>query len=179
MIKRLLPTICLLAASPALLAASPSVHMEPPQLQGSRAIEPLTRTAVVRDYLESWKSFRAAMAQNRPSLLDQDFAGTAKEKLTATIQEQAKLGIHTRYQDRSHDLQFVFYSPEGLSIQLIDNVVYEERVLDHDKKTLAKKQMRARYIVVLTPAQTRWKVRIFQAGPNNTRDISASGEVAR
>ena len=164
-IKRLLPTICLLAVPSVLWAAQPSVHVEPPRLNGSRTIEQQTGTAVVRDYLQSWKSLDAAMAQNSPHLLDGDFAGTAKVKLTATIQEQSKLGIHARYRDLSHDLQFVFYSPEGLSIQLIDNVVYEEQVLDHANKILAQKQMRARYIVVLTPAQTRWKVRIFQAGP--------------
>jgi predicted PhzF superfamily epimerase YddE/YHI9 len=72
------------------------------------------------------------------------------------------LGIHTRYLERSHDLQIVFYSPEGLSIQLTDTVEYEEQVLDHDK-VLATKPIRKRYLVVLAPAEVRWRVRIFQA----------------
>jgi hypothetical protein len=49
-----------------------------------------------------------------------------------------------------------------MSLQLIDNVVYDEQVLDHEK-VLAVKQVQARYVVVLTPSDVRWKVRIFQS----------------
>ena len=80
------------------------------------------------------------------------------------MQQQAALGIKTRYHDRSHDLRIVFYSPEGLSIQLIDNVEYDEQVIDHDK-VLTTQRVRARYIVVLTPAEVQWRVRIFQGEP--------------
>jgi len=154
---------CALALPLALRAdQSPSVQEEPPRLQGSRPLEKQTETAVVRNYLQSWQSFQAAMEQNRPDLLDPDFVGIARDKLTDTIQQQAKLGVRTRYQDRSHQLQIVFYSPEGMSIQLIDNVEYDEQVLDRDK-VLTTKQIHARYVVVLTPAQDRWQVRIFQA----------------
>ena len=66
------------------------------------------------------------------------------------------------YQDRAHDLQIVFYSPEGLSIQIVDTVDYDEQVLDHDK-VLATKLVRKRYVVVLTPSEVRWRVRVFQA----------------
>jgi hypothetical protein len=90
--------------------------------------------------------------------------GTAKEKLTDTIQEQTRLGLSTRYQDRSHDIQIVFYSPEGLSIQLIDNVEYDMQLLDHDKIQTTQR-VHARYNVVLTPAEVRWRVRVFQADP--------------
>jgi hypothetical protein len=104
------------------------------------------------------------MRQNRADLLNEDFVGTAKDKLTDTIQDQAKLGLRTRYRDRSHDLQIVFYSPEGLSLQMIDTVEYDEQVLDHGK-LLTTQHVRARYIVVMTPAEARWQVRIFQAEP--------------
>jgi hypothetical protein len=143
-------------------ADQPAVKVEPPQLQGSRALEKQTGSAVVRDYLESWKSFRAAFEANRADLLDQDFVGTARDKLGATIDDQMKLGIHTRYEDRSHDLQIVFYSPEGLSIQIIDNVDYDEQVFDHDK-LVASRPMHTRYVVILTPTEVRWKVRLLQA----------------
>lgn len=123
-----------------------------------------TETAVIRDYLESWQSLSAALGQNRADLLDSDFVGTARGKLADTIQEQAKLGIETRYQARSHDLQVVFYSPDGLSVQLVDRVVYDVQVKDHDK-TLPPQQVSARYVVVMTPAEVRWRVRIFQAAP--------------
>ncbi len=168
MIRRVLAmswvTSCAVAMPIAIWAAQPSVQVEPSSLQGSRPVEKQTETAVIRDYLQSWQSLRTAMQQNRPNLLDPDFAGTARDKLADTIQEQAKLGLRTRYQDRSHDLQIVFYSPEGLSIQMIDTVEYSEQVLDHGK-VLTTQQVRARYIVVMTPAEARWQVRIFQAEP--------------
>jgi len=37
-------------------------------------------------------------------------------------------------------------------------------MLDHDKLQTTQ-QVRARYIVVLTPAEVRWRVRVFQAQP--------------
>lgn len=168
MIRRVLVmswvTSCALAMPMAIWAGQPSVQVEPSNLQGSRSVEKQTETAVIRDYLQSWQSLRSAMQQNRPQLLDPDFAGTARDKLTDTIQEQAKLGLRTRYQDRSHHLQIVFYSPEGLSIQMMDTVEYDQQVLDHGK-LLTTQHIRARYIVVMTPAEARWQVRIFQADP--------------
>ena len=103
-----------------------------------------------------------ALDKNDAGLLDQDFIGTARDKLAEGIQQQAALGIHARYQDKSHDIQIVFYSPEGLSIELTDDVQYDVQVLDHDKVQTTQ-QVRARYIVVLTPAEVRWRVRVFQA----------------
>lgn len=164
MIGRILVIGCMLAAPLGLRADQPAVQIEPPSLQGSRPLEKQTESAVIRDYLESWQSFRNALDQNQASLLDPDFVGTAREKLADTIEQQAKLGIHTRYLDRSHDLQIVFYSPEGLSIQLMDNVEYDEQVFENDK-LLATQHVHTRYLVVLTPAEVRWRVRIFQAGP--------------
>ena len=89
-------------------------------MQGPRAFEKQTEAAVIRDYLLAWRSI-GALNQNRADLLDTDFVGTSKDKLANTIHEQAQLGIRTRYQDGAHDIQLVFYSPEGLSIQLVDN----------------------------------------------------------
>ena len=105
-----------------------------------------------------------AFEQNRADLLNLDFIGTAKEKLADTIREQAELGIRTRYRDSAHDIQLVFYSPEGLSIQLVDTVEYDVEVMNHDKVQSAQ-HVRARYVAVLTPTETRWKVRVFQAEP--------------
>ena len=140
-----------------------SVRIEPPQLQGSRPLEKQTEAAVVREYLQAWKTFQTAFDTNQPLLLDANFVGTAHDRLAETIEAQTKAGIHTRYRDRSHDLQIVFYSPEGLSIQILDTVEYEEEVLDHDK-VLTTKQVRQKYVVVLSPSEVRWRVRIFQAG---------------
>jgi hypothetical protein len=147
-----------------LRADQPNVRIEPINLQGPRALNEQTKTAVIRDYLQAWQSARAALEQNRADLLSRDFVGTAKDKLADTIHDQVTMGISTRYLDQSHDLQIVFYSPEGLSIQLVDNVDYELQVADHGKAQATQK-MHARYVVVMTPAEVRWRVRVFQGGP--------------
>jgi hypothetical protein len=152
----------ILAMTFPLRADQPNVRVEPPKLQGPRQLSDQTQTAVVRDYLEAWQSVGEALQQNRADLLNRDFVGTAKDRLSDTIHDQVTMGISTRYLDLSHDLQIVFYSPEGLSVQLVDNVEYEVQVLDHGK-TQATQKMRARYVVVMTPAEVRWRVRIFQA----------------
>lgn len=160
-LKRILVVLTALATPAALLADQPAVRVEPATLHGPRPLEEQTATAVVRDYLESWESLRGALGQNRADLLDPDFVGIARDKLANAIQEQSALGMRTRYLDKSHDLRIVFYSPEGLSVQLVDNVEYDVQVLDHEK-LLTSQHVHARYIVVLTPAEMRWRVRIFQ-----------------
>ena len=114
------------------------------------------RAAVIRDYLQAWSTLATAFDQNRSNLLDRSFTGTAREKLADTILQQAKLGIYTRYRASAHDLQLVFYSPEGLSIQLVDTVEYDVQILD-GKKAQATQHVRARYVAVLTPTEVRWR----------------------
>lgn len=162
---RSLAILCfMLAASGALAADQGSVRVEPVTLHGPRPLASETQAAVVRDYLQAWQSLNDALDQNQAALLNQDFVGTAKERLAATIDEQVKFGLRTRYQERSHDIQIIFYSPEGLSIQLVDTIEYDEQLLDHEK-TLATQPVRARYVAVLTPTQLQWKVRVLQAEP--------------
>jgi len=103
----------------------------------------------------------SSLDRNHPGVLDRDFVGTARDKLADAVQQQTAAGIHTHYQDKSHDIQIVFYSPEGLSIELTDTVQYDVQVLDHDRVQTTQ-QVSARYIVVLTPAEVRWRVRVFQ-----------------
>src|ERR1017187_928826 len=100
--------------------AEPVVRVKATDLVGPRSLETPTEAAVVRDYLEAWRSLSGALDENRADLLDRNFVGAAKEKLAGTIRQQAALGIQTRYRDGAHDLRLVFYSPEGLSIQLLD-----------------------------------------------------------
>jgi hypothetical protein len=145
-------------------AAQPAVHVDSSKLQGPRVLEEQTRLAAVRDYLDAWRSMSSSLQQNRPGPLDRDFVGPAQEKLAGTVAQQARVGIRTRYTDLSHDLQFVFYDPRGLSIEMVDNAEYEVQVFDHDK-ALAAQRVHARYVIVLTPAELRWKVRVFQASP--------------
>jgi hypothetical protein len=164
MTKLALVWCAVFALTSSVRADQPTVRLEPTNLQGPRVLNEQTKAAVIRDYLQAWQSARAALQQNRPDLLNRDFVGTAKDKLADTIHDQVTMGISTRYLDQSHDLQIIFYSPEGLSVQLVDNVEYEVQVADHDK-TQATQKMHARYVVVMTPAEVRWRVRVFQGGP--------------
>jgi hypothetical protein len=140
----------------------PQVRVAPVDSVGPRTVEAQTKTSVVRDYLEAWKSMSRALEQNNEALLNADFLGVAREQLAGTVRDQRKLGLQTRYRDHKHDISLVFYSPEGLSIQLVDTVEYDVQILDHDKLQ-ASQHVRTRYLAVLTPTEVRWKVRFFQA----------------
>ena len=164
MLRPFLIFCAVLTVASASMPAQATVRIEAANLQGSRGLQEQTGRAAIRDYLQSWQALTAAFDQNRVDLLDADFVGAAKDTLTATIQQQAVLGISTHYQDRAHDLQVVFYSPEGLSIELIDNVEYDVQLLDHGRvKTV--QHVSGRYVIVLTPAEVRWRVRVFQGSP--------------
>ncbi|HEY1985621.1 MAG TPA: hypothetical protein VGG85_09435 [Terracidiphilus sp.] len=152
----------LLAASCA--AAQPTVQVEPTRLQGPRPLQEQTQATAVRDYLQAWQTVGTALQQNNAALLDRDFVGAAKDKLVETIQQQAALGVRTHYQDKAHDIKIAFYSPEGLSLQLTDDVDYDVQILDHEKEQTTQ-HVHAHYIVVMTPAEVRWRVRVFQAQP--------------
>ncbi len=141
-----------------------SVHVEPYHLDGPRPLQQQTADAVVRDYLESWQSMGKALGQNSAAALDRDFVGDAMKKLTKTVQQQSRMGVRSEYSDQSHDVQIVFYSPEGLSVELTDKVEYDVRILDHDKLQTTQ-HVTTRYVVVLTPTEVRWRVRVFQAVP--------------
>jgi hypothetical protein len=162
MSRNCLTVALILVAASAVVAAQATVHVQPSHLEGPRVLADQTAKAVIQDYVESWQTMRMALNENRADVLDRDFAGTAKDKLTETIKQQAKLGMRTSYQDQSHDVQILFYSPEGLSIELADNVNYDEQILDHDK-VVTTQHVSARYLVVLTPSETRWRVRVVQA----------------
>ena len=162
MLRQVLMLGALIAVASGTASAQATVRVETAHLEGPRQLQEQTQAAVIRNYLQAWQSIRIALDQNRVDLLDGGFAGTAREKLADTIQQQAALGIHTRYEDKAHDLQIVFYSPDGLSIQLMDDVEYDVQVLEGEKLETTQ-HVRARYVAVLTPAEVRWRVRVLQA----------------
>ena len=162
MLKSLLILCTFVSTTLGIGSAQATVRVESSNLQGPRALPEQTGTAAVRDYLQSWQNLRAALEHNRADLLDPAFAGTAREKLSETIQQQTALGIRTRYQHRAHDIHIVFYSPEGLSIELTDDVEYDLQILDSERVKTTQ-HINARYVIVLTPAEVRWRVRVFQA----------------
>jgi hypothetical protein len=131
---------------------------------GPRVLEKQTESAVKRDYLQAWKAMENALEENRLDLLEASFVGPAKQKLAEAIREQRELGVKTVYRDTAHELKLVFYSPEGLSIQVVDNVEYDVQVVDHDK-VVQTQHVRSRYVAILTPTEVRWTVRVFEAEP--------------
>ena len=162
MSARLMLVCGIVAAAAQLAAAQPDVRVEKPVLDGPRQLQQQTQDAAIRNYLQAWRTLATAMDQNRVDVLDQDFSGIAHDRLVSGIQQQIAAGIHSRYRDKAHDIQIVFYSPEGLSIELTDNVDYDVEALDHDK-VLTTQHAHARYVVVLTPSEVRWRIRVFQA----------------
>jgi hypothetical protein len=108
MSKSLLAIFIFSAAGTGIGSSQATVLVRPANLQGPRALQKQTASAAIQYYLQSWQRLRVAMEQNRVDALEPAFIGTAKDKLTETILQQERLGIHTSYQDRAHDLQLVF-----------------------------------------------------------------------
>jgi hypothetical protein len=161
-VRRSVVMMCtVLAAMSAICAAQADVRTEPADNREPRHLQEQTQSAAVRDYLKAWQSLRTALDRNDAALLEPDFVGIAQEKLAATVNQQAALGVHTRYRDKSHDIKIVFDSPEGLSLELTDDVQYDVEMLARDTVHTTR-QVRAHYVVVLTPAEVRWRVRVFQ-----------------
>ncbi len=143
-------------------AQTPTVQVAPYHLEGSRPLQQQTAESAVRDYLQAWQSLHAAFLHNQPDLLGRDFTGTAQKQLAHAIAAQTALGLHTTYNDQAHDIQIVFYSPDGLSLQMLDTVTYTQQVFLGDQ-SIAQQLMKARYVIVLTPAERRWQLRVFEA----------------
>ncbi len=161
-VKRAAFVICVILATASSAMAQSGVRVEKSVLLGPRPLQEQTQSAAIQNYLDAWQCLSNALEQNNPDILDRDFAGSAQAHLASAIKNQIGLGIHTSYRHASHDIQIVFYSPEGLSIELTDNVDYDVQVFDQDKM-LTTKHVRARYIAVLTPAEVNWRVRLLQA----------------
>ena len=160
----LLPIVGAILAAILLSASTePTVRVASMDSVGPRPVEEQTQSSVIRDYLLSWQTMNDALSQNRTDQLDTVFVGKAKEKIAETVHEQQSLGIETSYLPKSHDIKVVFYSPEGLSIQLLDEVEYDVDVRKGGQ-SIGSEHVRARYVAVLSPTETRWKVRVLQGG---------------
>ena len=129
---------------------------------GPRQIEDTTEKALQRDYARAWSSMEAALADNRADILDSDFVGVALDELKDRVDQQQKSGLHTRYIDHGHQLQAIFYSPEGSAVQMRDTAQLEMQYLDGDKLLHAEQRTES-YTVVMTAGENRWKVRVLQA----------------
>jgi hypothetical protein len=129
---------------------------------GPRQVEDTTEKAVARDYSRAWNSMITALSENRADVLDADFVGVALDNLRERISQQQQSGLHTRYIDRGHKLEAIFYSPEGSAIQLRDTAQFQVQFLD-GSNVVHEEQRTENYTVVMTAAANRWKVRVLQS----------------
>ena len=83
-------------SSQVLAANVPAVTLDI-QNAAPRQVEDATEKAVARDYANAWKTMTEALDQNRGDLLGANFSGTSNDKLTETIKQQKKAGLHRRY----------------------------------------------------------------------------------
>jgi hypothetical protein len=123
--------------------------------------EEQTQKAIVRDYGKAWKNMADAVADNNPSALGDMWVGIAKDKLLSQINDQKSSGLSTRYIDRGHKLDALFYSSEGSALQLRDTAQVETQILDGGK-VVGSDTETVHYIVVMTPTADHWQVRIMQ-----------------
>ena len=117
-----------------------------------RQVEDSTQKAVARDYATAWQAMADALDRNQPELLSGSFAGTALEKLTATIADQRKAGLHQRFIDKGHKVDAIFYSPEGSAIELKDTFQLQVQLLDGDK-VVNTQDATLHYVALLTAAE--------------------------
>ena len=159
-------TLLLLSLS-SFAADAPRIDLDISQVE-PRQLEDTTVKAIVRDYGAAWSIMTQALAENRADLLPVAFIGYAHDKLAAKIEQQQKSGLRTRYLDRGHKLQALFYSPEGSSMQLRDTAQFAIQLLDGDK-VISEQNVTLQYLSVMTVAEDRWKVRILQAIPTDAK----------
>ena len=151
-------------AGSVLAATTPSVSLNV-EHAGPRAVEDTTQKAVARDYAAAWQAMSEALDQNRADLLATNFIGAANDKLTASIDQQRKTGLHQRILDKGHTVDVVFYSPEGSAMELHDTVQLQLQVMDGNK-VVHSEDATVCYVALLTAAENSWKVRVLEAVPS-------------
>jgi hypothetical protein len=138
----------------------PSVRLDAGNLVG-KPLEDLTGQALARDYARAWQTLAVAFDKNQPDSIDRDFVGVAADKLSAAVSMQAKAGLHRRYVDRGHQVEALFYSPDGTSVELRDTARFEVQYMDGEKVLHTENGTRT-YIALMSPTEVRWKVRVLQ-----------------
>lgn len=129
-----------------------------------RQLEPLTQSAVLRDYKFAWENLEAAEESNSVAPLNGLFVGDANARLTQGIQGQQKNSMSTRYSNQSHKVEAVFYSPEGDILELHDTAEYDFEVLEGGK-SIHREHAVVHYVVLMTPGADRWVIRHLQSVP--------------
>jgi len=150
--------------SPSFVRAEVQVQLDTKKT-GPRAIENLTEQRIIRDYRAAWISLAEALESNALDSLDRSFTGEAKQWITATVTSQHQSGLRQRYIDQSHNLEAVFYAPEGDVMELHDTAQYRLQILDGGK-LVHNQSVVVHYVVLMTPGADHWVIRQLQAVPN-------------
>ncbi len=157
--------VLLLAAAPGSSAADAAIQVQLNTKKAApRAIESLTERGILRDYRFAWTSMAQALQFNTFDPLEGPFAGDAKQWLRQTIVSQQQSGLSRRYADQNHQLEAVFYAPEGDVVELHDTAHYHLQIVDGDK-TIHDENVIVHYVVLMTPGADRWVIRQLQAVP--------------
>lgn len=143
--------------------AAPAVELSDTGV-GPRQMEPTLEQSIPRDYAKAWQSLSAALEGCDPASLEQYWVGIAHDKFQRMVEDQARTGIQVRYRDISHHLQPLFYPTDGAALLLNDNAQIEITVLKSGN-VIHRETRSERYLVLMTPAQDRWLVRVLQSSP--------------
>jgi hypothetical protein len=144
------------AQAPAVTVHLDSSHAVP------RAIEDQTARRILADYRFAWTNLARAVEANSLDSIQGLFVGAARESLAATVATQRQSGLRTRYLNQTHELEAVFYAPEGDVIELHDTARYQMQVLD-GSQVIYDQPVTMRYVVLMTPAADRWVIRQLQS----------------
>jgi DNA-binding FadR family transcriptional regulator len=153
----------------ALGSLPPTVHAASPAPLGSfntasagpRRVEETTALAIERDYAHAWQALVSALEDNRADLLNEDFTGGARQQWQDAIAAQQQNGLSRHIVDHGHKVRVTFYSLDGSAMEAIDTADLEIQYRENGK-LLSSEQIQARYLILLTPAENSWKVRILQ-----------------
>jgi len=127
-----------------------------------REVEDVTQNSVLRDYTLAWQAIGTSLANNTLQPLNENFSGFALDKLTQRVKDQKQQGITTKIIDRGHNVEAIFYSPDGSAIELKDTASIETQVLDGGT-VIHSDQAQIHYYAIMTGAEDRWKVRVLES----------------
>ena len=131
---------------------------------GPRKLEATLQQSIPRDYARAWATLEVALATGDATRLDRYWVGVAHDKYERLVNDQAATGLQVRYKDASHHLQAVFYPVDGAALVLYDTVTLQVQIV-RSGKPVHSESTTEKYLVLMTPAQDRWLVRVFQAVP--------------
>lgn len=125
---------------------------------GPRKIETQTEGRILADYRMAWENIAQGVNTNDRGPFDAGFVGAAKKWLDARVADQRRSGVTTHYSSQMHQLQAVFYAPEGDLIELHDTAELDTQVRAGGK-VIHEDHGVHRYVVLMTPGADRWVIR--------------------